>query len=75
MAAVEPPFRADTEVTTRSCKGAAVFLIDGAAERVDLGRKATVGRRGASTAPPPLELKGAVQVTTPTRGAVQGKFS
>jgi hypothetical protein len=61
-------------VSTNGFKGAAIFVINGKAERITLMPAGENQFRGTSSIDLPAEPKGAVQITTPTGSTVQAKF-
>jgi hypothetical protein len=66
---------ADKEMKTDGYKGAAIFMIDGKPERIDLAPAGENRLTGTASVPLPAEPKGAVQISTPTGSTVQGKFN
>ena len=65
----------DKEVKTDGYKGTVIFVIDGKPERISLTPAGENRLTGTASVPLPAEPKGAVQITTPMGGTVQGKFN
>lgn len=63
----------DKEVSPEGFKGTAIFVVDGKPQRITLAPDGK-GLKGQAAVPLPKEPKGAVQLTTPSGGTVQGKF-
>jgi hypothetical protein len=64
----------DKAVSTNGFKGAAIFVINGKAERITLTPAGENQLKGTSSVDLPAEPKGAVQITTPTGGTAQARF-
>ena len=64
----------DKTVSSSGFKGTAIFVINGKAERITLTPTGENQLKGTSSVDLPAELKGAVQITTPTGSTVQAKF-
>jgi hypothetical protein len=64
----------DKAVSADGFKGTAIFVINGKAERITLTPAGDNQLKGTSSVHLPAELKGAVQITTPTGSTVQAKF-
>jgi hypothetical protein len=63
-------------VASAGFKGVAIFkAVDGKPVRIPLEPAGDNRLSGVASAPLPAQLEGAVQITTPTGGAVQGKFA
>lgn len=65
----------DKAVPTDGYKGTAIFVIDGKPQRIPLTSAGENKLTGTSTVSIPSELKGAVQITTPSGSTVQAKFN
>jgi hypothetical protein len=64
----------DKTVSSSGFKGTAIFVVNGKAERITLTPAGENQLKGTSSVDLPAELKGAVQITTPTGSTVQAKF-
>jgi hypothetical protein len=65
----------DKSVQTDGYKGTAIFVVDGKPQRISLTPAGENKLMGASSIELPKELKGAVQITTPTGSTLQAKFN
>jgi hypothetical protein len=66
---------ADKAVPSDGYKGTAIFVIDGKPQRIPLAPAGENKLTGTSAVAIPTELKGAVQITTPSGSTVQAKFN
>ncbi len=67
--------QSDKAVSTQGFKGTAIFVINGKAQRITLTPAGENQLSGAASVDLPAELKGAVQIVTPTGSTVQAKFN
>jgi hypothetical protein len=65
----------DKAILTDGYKGTAIFVIDGKPQRIPLTSAGENKLTGTSTVSIPSELKGAVQIITPSGNTVQAKFN
>jgi hypothetical protein len=65
----------DKPVATDGAQGAAILVIDGRSQRIPLAPAGANMLRGEAPVALPAQPKGAVQVTLPGGGSVQGRFN